>query len=184
MSWSNSPPTMLLTFLDYDIPKLRELVVGKFELQYDEFEETITPEELAHVAAVLYANTTPSAHKFRDQMLEAACLSEEASYNNRTFMKLLGERPELQQFSADLLAKVVRMHTKLVEGSWQERKKFRREIKVKDEITEAYMVELNELSSDQTELFGKIACLWATVRGLRNRLREAGVDYADVPGPS
>lgn len=129
---------------DYDVPNLRELVVKKFELQYDEFEETITPNELAHVAAVLYANTTPSAHEFREQMLEAARLSEEASFNNKEFMKMLGKRPEVQQSSADLLAKMVRIHTKNFERFVQERKRLRREIKVKDEIIQAYKLQLDE----------------------------------------
>lgn len=116
----------------------------KFELQYDEFEETITPDELAHVAAVLYANTTPSAHEFREQMLEAARLSKEASFNNKEFMKMLGKRPEVQQSSADLLAKMVRIHTKNFERFVQERKRLRREIKVKDEIIQAYKLQLDE----------------------------------------
>ena len=144
MGWHEPFWSATLILPDYDVPNLRELVVKKFELQYDEFGETITPDELAHIAAILYANTTPSAHKFREQMLEAACLSEEASFNNKEFMKMLGKRSELQQFSADLLAKMVRIHTKNFERFVQERKRLRREIKVKDEIIQAYKLQLAE----------------------------------------
>lgn len=172
MSWWNSPPTISLTFLDYDIPKLRELVVEKFELQYDEFEETITSEQLAHVAAVLYANTPPSAHKFRDQMLEAACLSDQASYNNRSFMKLLAERPELQQFSVDLLTKVVRMHAKHVQGFEQERKKLRRKGWSKDAAMKTYQTALSESYEAQIQLQNQVNDLREDMRNMERRLRE------------
>lgn len=168
---------MLLTFLDYDIPKLRDLAVERFEVQHYKVEESITPEELAHVASFLYANTTSSAHELRNQLLEAMCLSDNASYRNEEFMKILAERPELQHFSADLLAKVVDMHDEQVRSFAQERGRLRKDIKIKDELIDAYKLDLEVAYAGREELCSGMDELWTVIRDLEKRLRDAGSNF-------
>ncbi|CAK4033960.1 BTB POZ domain [Lecanosticta acicola] len=93
----------------YQMPELQELALKKFA-DARTTRGTLNAEQLIHIAANLYANTTKQAVKLRQELLTLAYESPNSSVDNPIFMGAIGERRDLQEFGADFLAQWVKKH--------------------------------------------------------------------------